>query len=57
MEESSILILFDLKDPEQWERSGRERRAWGREHSEIHTITNDIIIIEFRAGGALEASA
>ena len=53
----AIAVVYDLRDPAQWTAAGEERRAWGRERTEIHVLTNDHIIIEYKAGGALEASA
>ena len=53
----STWVLYDLRDPVAWERAGRDRRVWGRELSEIYDLDNDHIVIEFKAGGALEASA
>jgi hypothetical protein len=54
---TSTLVIYDLRDPKQWEQAGRDRRTWGRSQSEAHTLDNDPIIIEFKAGGALERSA
>ena len=53
----AILVIYDLTDPTQWTAADEERWAWGRERTIIHTLDNDHIIIEYRAGGALEASA
>ncbi len=53
----SILVLYDLRDPEQWKRAGRDRRAWGRGVVEIHTLDRDHVVLEFRAGGVLEGTA
>ena len=50
----SLWVVYDLRDPRAWERAGRERRAWGRERALIHPLTNDVIVIEFMPGGALE---
>ncbi len=57
--DEAIAVLFDLRDPEAWERAGRERRAWGRKLTTIHTLDNDHVVIVFLPGGAadLEASA
>jgi hypothetical protein len=49
-----MLVIYDLRDAAQWTAAGEERRAWGRERTEIYTLTNDVIVIEFRADGALE---
>lgn len=53
----AMIVVYDLRDPDTWERAHRERRAWGGEYSEIHALDNDHVVIEFRPGGALEASA
>ena len=53
----AIVVVYDLRDPDAWERAGRERRAWGREFTEVHTLTNDVIAVEFKPGGALEVPA
>ena len=53
----AMAVLYDLRNRAQWTAAGEERRAWGREGTEIHVPTNDHIIIEYKAGGALEASA
>ena len=53
----AVVKVYDLRDPEAWERAGREHAAWGRERSEIHRLDNDHVIIEFKPGGALEALA
>lgn len=54
---NTLIVVYDLADPEAWERAGRERAAWGRVRTKTHTLDNDHIAIEFRAGGALEKSA
>lgn len=53
----AIVVLYDLRDPDDWERAGRERRAWGRERSVVHPLTNDVIAVEYKPGGARELSA
>ena len=53
----AVVKIYDLRDPDAWERAGRERAAWGRKRTEIHRLDNDHVAIEFKPGGALEASA
>ena len=50
-------MIYDLADPEQWTAAGEERRAWGREKTAIHPITNDVVVIEYRPGGAALAGS
>ncbi len=57
MQTESTLVLYDLRDHDAWKRAGQECRAWGLSMIEIHDLDLDHVIIEFRAGGALEASA
>jgi len=53
----SVLVHYNLAEPEQWAVAGEERRAWGRAQTEVHVLTNDVIAVEFKPGGALEASS
>ena len=53
----STLVLYDLRDPEQWQQAGRDRTSWGRAYSAMHGLDNDHIIIEFRPGDGLQATA
>lgn len=54
---NTLIVVYDLVDPKAWERAARERIAWGRERTKIHTLDSDHIAIEFRSGGALEKLA
>ncbi len=47
----AILVAYDLRDPVAWERAREHRRAWGRERTRIHTVTNDVVVIEYLLGG------
>lgn len=53
----NVLVLYDLRDPGQWKQAGHDRETWGRECSVIHSLDHDHVVIEFRPGGALEATA
>ena len=55
-EKRTIWVVYDLRDAQQWEQAGRDRRAWGHEMTEIHRLDNDHFIIEFRSD-ELKASA
>lgn len=48
----STMVLYDLVDPQAWERAGREIQAWGKVHTTVCSLSSEHIIIEFRAGGA-----
>ncbi len=56
--DEAIVVVYDLlRDPDDRERAGRGRRAWGRERTVIHPLTNDVIAVEYKPGGARELSA
>jgi hypothetical protein len=55
--EKGVLIAYDLRDNEALLQAHRERRAWGRDHTHVHVLDRDHIVLAFRPGGALELSA
>lgn len=57
MQPETTWVLYDLRDAEAWKRAGRECRAWGLEMVEIHDLDVDHVLIQFKAGGALEQTA
>ena len=54
MLEPSLWVIYDLRDAAQWTAAGEECRAWGRERTEIHSLDNDHVVVEYKPGGALE---
>jgi hypothetical protein len=46
------LVLYDLADPEAWQRAGDELEAWGKKRTAVHRLGSEHVIIEYRAGGA-----
>jgi hypothetical protein len=56
MQATSTLAVYDLRDPEEWMKAHRERAAWGKGRTTVYVLGPDHVILEFRAGGALEAS-
>lgn len=60
MQATSTLVVYDLRDPEAWTKVGEVRKAWGKAHSEVHTLDADHIALVLKPGGAkseTEASA
>jgi hypothetical protein len=58
---TGIVVVYDLREPDSWEQAREDRRAWGKELTEIYTLIytldNDHVIIAFKPGAALEAAA
>lgn len=45
-----LFVVYDLSAPETWTRTGEERRAWGRESTDVFTLDSDHSVIAFRPG-------
>lgn len=56
-EHTTVLVVYDLRDPDAWQRAHDELEVWGREMAKIHALGLNHIVIEFLPGGALGASA
>ena len=56
-ESTEILVLYDLRDPEAWERARADQDAWGRAFTSVYPWGLDHVLIAFRPGDASEASA
>jgi len=54
---SARITVYDLRDRRALEQASTDLYAWGRQWTEIHPLDNDHVAIEFKPGGALEASA
>ena len=54
-ERAGSLIIYDLRDADQWEQAASDWERWGRSRSEVHALDTDHIAIEFFPGAALEA--
>ena len=52
----AVLVLYDLADPEAWQRAGDELEAWGKERTSVHRLGCEHVIIEYRSGGLLDVS-
>ena len=57
MQPESTWVLYDLRDAEAWARAAQECRAWGLGMVEIHDLDLDQVLIEYKAGDALEKTA
>jgi hypothetical protein len=55
--EHTVWVVYDLRDPDQWEQAREDRQPWAKGLSEVHTLDVDHILIAFYPGGALEAAA
>ena len=57
MQATSTLVMYDLRDTDACMRFHRERATWGKSHTVVHALDPDHVVLELRAGGALEVAA
>lgn len=55
--DEAIWTIYDLRDPETWNRAGREHCAWGVEYADVHRLDGDHVVIVYRPGGARRLAA
>ena len=54
----TVWVLYDLRDPDHWQRAREDREEWGRGLSDVHPLDHDHVLITFYPGGAgAEAAA
>lgn len=53
----STLVIYDLRDDAAWKRAHRDRDAWGKAFCDFEFLDEDHVVLFFRPGGALGASA
>jgi hypothetical protein len=44
----ALVIVYDLRDPDQWQAAHRHRAAWGRLYTDIHALGHDHVALVFR---------
>jgi hypothetical protein len=48
---SALVVVYDLRDTDQWQAAHRHRATWGKVHSDIHALSYDHIALVFRSAG------
>jgi hypothetical protein len=46
--ESVAIVVYDLRDPDQWQAAHRHRASWGRLYTDIVGLDVDHIALVFR---------
>jgi len=54
---TGIVVVYDLRDPDQWEQARRDCQHWGRSRSEIYALGTEHIAIVFKPGDVLKDTA
>ena len=51
-EDQATWVLYDLRDPEAFERARTDREAWGKDHAHVHPVGLNHVLLVFWPGGA-----
>jgi hypothetical protein len=43
-----VIVVYDLRDPDQWQAAHRHRGLWGKLYTDIHALDYDHIALVFR---------
>jgi hypothetical protein len=43
-----VIVVYDLRDPDQWQAAHRHRAFWGRLYTDIHALGYDHVALVFR---------
>ena len=43
-----VAIVYDLRDPDQWQAAHRHRAFWGKLYTDIHPLDLDRVALVFR---------
>jgi hypothetical protein len=49
--ESVAIVVYDLRDPDQWQGAHRHRATWGKLYTCIYPLDYDHIALVFRSAG------
>jgi hypothetical protein len=47
----ALAIVYDLRDPDVWDRARYHRDCWGRIWTDVHTLGTDHVVLVFRSAG------
>ena len=50
--EPAVVVVYELRDSEAWNRARGELKAWERSFANVHRLDNDHVLILFRPGAA-----
>jgi len=46
--ESVAIVVYDLRDPDQWQAAHRHRASWGRLYTDVVNLDIDHVALVFR---------
>jgi len=45
---AQLLVVYDLRDPDAWQAAHRHRNYWGKTHTHVHYLEENVVVLTFR---------
>jgi hypothetical protein len=42
-----VIVIYDLRDPDQWRAAHRHRNYWGKTHTRVHYLEENVVVLAF----------
>jgi hypothetical protein len=42
-----VIVVYDLSDPDAWEAAHRHRGFWGKTHTRVHYLEENVVVLAF----------
>jgi hypothetical protein len=46
--ENYLLVVYDLRDDGAWRTANRHRNYWGKTHTHVHYLEENVVVLTFR---------
>jgi hypothetical protein len=44
----TLLVAYDIQDTAGWETANRHRNFWGKTHTRVHYLEENVVVLVFR---------
>lgn len=44
----ALLVVYDLRNPLAWQAAHRHRNYWGKTHTRVHYVEENVVVLAFR---------
>jgi hypothetical protein len=44
----AVLVVYDLRDPLAWRAAHRHRNYWGKTHTRVYYLEENVVVLAFR---------
>jgi hypothetical protein len=48
MVSDAVIVVYDLRDAAGWETANRHRNYWGKTHTRVHYLEENVVVLVFR---------